>query len=176
MTEAPLRSPRKGVSSTKNILGLVRLGYFLGADTIPIDKTSILEIELYREVDGRENPKSRAGLSNSVSRNACTSCDQSRGLRMNMGEFNAHSDRTQAMTNDSNRSVKGRIGFKSDFQPDLIAYRQRTHRLNKDSALRNVRPASANLFQPGPKVDFIDQVDSEVLSRLCGRIHRLCPF
>ena len=87
---------------------------------------------------------------------------------MDMGEFNAHSDRTQAMTNDSNRSVKGRIGVKSDFQPDLNAYRQRTHRLNKDSALRNVRPASANLFQPGPKVDFIDQVDAEVLSKLHG--------
>ena len=91
---------------------------------------------------------------------------------MNMGEFNAHSDRTQAMTNDSNRSVKGRIGFKSDFQPDLISYRQRIHGLNKDSTLRNVRPASANLFQPGPKVNFIEQVDPEVLSRLRGRIHQ----
>jgi hypothetical protein len=77
--------------------------------------THVWQLQLKQE-------RSRVGSRNSkdlVYRNVqtqlpCKSGDQPLGLRMKMSEFNTHSDRTEAVANDSNRQVQTCIGFKSD--------------------------------------------------------------
>jgi hypothetical protein len=91
-----------------------------------------------------------------------------------MGEFNAHSDQNSSYDERSQSLGKGSNRLQIGFSIGLDRLPPADSSFDQRFCPQKCQTSKRESPSTRPKVDFIDQVDPEVLSRLCGRMHKLC--